>query len=153
MYREGKNMWDNLVNVPLGIDRKLNLFNSDTVLWVIMTFISPAHWTDEGFQVEGKLHVCAALHAGLELRRHWADEDNPGIIQNKSYSSGFWMSCLILLGKITSVHCWGRRVSRCGTLCSSLLTVQGAGLSKKKIKIVFRHARVSSTYPCLSVRP
>ena len=61
VYREGKNMWDNLVNVPLGIDRKLNLFNSDTVSCTIRIglHLSSAHRTDEGFQVEGQLHNMA----------------------------------------------------------------------------------------------
>ena len=84
VYRDGKTMWDNLVNVPLGIDRKpLFFLNSNTVFmqsknW---TFISPTHRTDEGFQVEGQLHVCATLYQGLELGRHRADENNPGVTE------------------------------------------------------------------------
>merc|ERR1719458_1089872 len=50
------------------------------------------------------------------------------LLYSQGWASGDIELMKTIQAKSHLFYCWGRRVSRCGTFCRSLLTVQGAGL-------------------------
>ena len=90
VYRDGKNMWDNLVNVPLGIDRKpLFFLNSKTVLCKVRIGLLSALPIGQMKDFKLKDNYMSALL----YTKGWNSGDielmkTIQVLQNESYSSG-----------------------------------------------------------------
>ena len=108
-------MWDNLVNVPQGIDRKQTIFKflnlHEMICYPLFSFHfhgSPSYRGDEGVQDEGQLHVCAALQPGLGLGRRRVDENSAGgkIAPGRIIGSYPSRISILVSGKVASFYCW-----------------------------------------------
>ena len=147
-------MWDNLVNVPQGIDRKqsmIDFFDPYQIichcLFSLRFHASPSYRGDERVQDEGQLHVCAALQPGLGLGRCRVDENCAGGNSALGRIIGPHPSRISILvsGKVASFYCWWRPTQWCRPLCWSTLSIQGSGLLSSVFIRCFKQASQIST--------